>query len=359
MTVYFFVALFTIVLFGYAEYLDNHEINTVNGHIYHSKNSKVLFIAGALVLIFVAGLRYYVGTDYSGYYVGYPQYVSTLWKALLHFNEPGTRLLFAICSLFSSDPAVGLFCAAAVTLGISFVTLYKNSTHLFEAGLLFVFMGGWHGCFNGVRQYLAMAFVFFAYPYMRDRKFWKFLLLIFIAFLFHKSAIIMIIPYFFVNWKISYKNEIVLILACVAFFLLYDRVFGLVNFLLDEDIRWDMDYMKNSVNPLRTLVQVVPAVYYLVTYWNADKDMEETAALNLLIVNAVAMILASGSAYLARIGIYTSPFTAIAMPKLNERLTGKNRRFTMAVILILYGIYWWYEISHSGSLNTFRWIWER
>lgn len=92
---------------------------------------------------------------------------------------------------------------------------------------------------------------------------------------------------------------------------------------------------------------------------NKELDEEQTFCINGLIINAAAMIAASNSAYLARIGIYTSPYVIVALPKL-LRVENKYVEMLMRVgVLVLYSVYWYIGISGSSSLNTFRWVFAR
>ena len=358
MSVYIFVIIAITILFGTAQYLDVYETDCDRCVIRHGRSAGALFFVGALLLTLVAGLRYGVGTDFGAYY-NPARYVSELHRALREVDEPGICALYAPISRFTDDGAYCIFISAFITLALMLGTIFRHSSRLFDAAMLFVFMGCWHGSFNGVRQYLAAAILFCGYPFLKKREFGKYLVIVVIAFLFHKSAAIMLIPYFFVHSRVSVRNLILIIAGCVVVFMLYDRLYGVVDFLMKEDINWDWEYMRSAVNPIRVLVNIVPAVFYLILYSRTKKNADENFWINLLIVNAVAMLLSSRSAYLARIGIYTAPFCAIAIPELNRKLEPRYERMVMIGMLILFGIYWWYDISHSGSLNNWRWVWER
>lgn len=86
-----------------------------------------------------------------------------------------------------------------------------------------------------------------------------------------------------------------------------------------------------------------------------DLTSEETFYTNALVIHGAAMIAASNSAYLARIGIYTSPYVIVALPKL-LRVENKYVEMLMRVgVLALYAVYWYIGISGSESLCNFRW----
>lgn len=359
MTTYFFVFIGIFIFFGIAQTQDYCEVNLDSGIVNHTPSSKRAFVIGVLILILVAGLRYRVGTDYLAYYRGFEGYSYDLFQRIKDFDEPGIRLISYIVHWFTNDAAVYIFVCAFVTLFLMLRTVFRYSTQLFMAGMLFVFLGCWHGAFNGIRQFLAAAIIFSAYPFLRNRQFWKWTLFVFIGFLFHKSAIIMIVPYFFAHRKIDWKNTLFIIIGCIIVFYSYDRLYGFVDAIMGEETNWSISYMSRSLNIFRVLVGVIPAIFYLYSFRNIEKSADDTFWLNLLIIQAVAMVISSQSAYIARIILYTTPFSAIAIPELNKKLDDRYRVAVSWIILILFFVYWWYDVGHSGNIDQFHWIWNR
>ena len=107
---------------------------------------------------------------------------------------------------------------------------------LLPATLLYIFLGCWHGAFNGIRQYLAAAIIFSGVNFIKERKFWKYALIVFIAFLFHSSAILMIFPYFIANNKVSLSNILFLITASIVILFSFSEVLQFTGFLLNENL---------------------------------------------------------------------------------------------------------------------------
>ena len=68
------------------------------------------------------------------------------------------------------------------------------------------------------------------------------------------------------------------------------------------------------------------------------------------------MVATSRSAYLARMGIYTGIFTAIALPRILDK---SRQNFILETAIIVFISHIWYEIMTSSYLIPFRWIWER
>lgn len=349
----FLVSLFCLLAKSYDYKTIQFDILNRNKH---SQATMFFYIVAVCVLVFVAGFRYRVGTDFGGYYLSYDRYAKEFFGHLITLDEPGFRFICWFTVLLKGNGTTAIFLSAAVTIVLYLKTIYKNTDCLLSTTLLYIFLGCWHGSFNGIRQYLAAAVIFAGIRYIKDKKFWKYALIVFIAFLFHKSAILMIFAYFVAHNKINIKNIILMVLASLIVLISFTEVVKFTGFILQEDLSDEGTYLTASVNIFRVLVAVVPAIFYLIIYWKQEMTSEQRMWLNLLILNGIIMFATSNSTYFARMGIYTAPFTAIAIPELSNKFSYRNRVFIKIIILILYAAFWWYEISISSALNNFQWV---
>lgn len=357
----YLITLFLVFVFVYIS--QNNIVHTTDNtkNIIISKKTqltKLFFVLTAFVLIFVAGFRYYVGTDFGAYYGEYLRFANSFWESLKNLDEPGYGLVALISLKLNLGGEGAIFIAAALTNIIFLITIYKNTDMLLPATLLYIFLGCWHGAFNGVRQYLAAAIVFAGLRFIKERKFWKYALVIFIAFLFHSSAILMIFPYFIAYNKISFRNIMILIGASLIILFSFTEVLEFAGFLLQEDLSDEGAYLVRSVNTTRILVAITPAVFFLFLYQKRTITVEQRFWFNMLIINGVMMFATSNSAYLARMGIYTAPFSAIGIPELIKGVNPKERKLITTIILVAFAAFWLYEIQKSSSLNNFTFIWN-
>ena len=321
--------------------------------------TKLLLFFTAAVLIFVAGCRYRVGADYGAYYNGLELFGSRLLESIRKFDEPGLPVLASIIKNFTSDGAWLVFICSLITIGLFLLTIYQNDSSYLMGSLLFVLVGIWDGTFNGVRQYFAAAILFAGHRFIYERKLWQYLVTVFLATCFHISAVVMVVLFFLLRNRITLRNVILLAVGTALVSANYDTVFSFVGFLKDSDFTELNTYATTTVNILRILVAAAPAILCLIIYWKKELTREQAFYINALIIHGAAMIAASNSAYLARIGIYTSPFLPIAIPKL-VRLKNKRVEFLFRVgIILLYAVYWYVGISGSESMRYFRWIWQR
>jgi len=314
-------------------------------------SSRVLICLAALLLIGVAGLRWQVGTDFGQYIANYEIYKSSFMADLKSFDEPGAKGLAALVSRIWDDPAVFIFAASAITIGLMLWTITRYSIALAVSYLLFVFVGSWHGSFNGLRQFLACAIVFAGHRLVIDRRPLRFGLVVALAASFHISALVALPMYFVPNRQL--RRRMIIVLAMVAGAALYasDAVLNVVEFV--KEGLTITDYVTNRVNPLRIAVAVAPVLLYWTPGVRTDDDGDWFYR-NMAIVHAVVMLAASWSTNLGRFGIYTSVFLPLVIPRLVDF---PDRRLTLLVrfgVVLLFAAFWYVEVSGSAALNDFE-----
>lgn len=362
MTIYFVVLILCIVLAYAAEKNDCEHDNRLSANrVDHSHTTRNLFILLSIMLIVVTGFRYDVGGDYWSYYRAGERYSDELLNSLKSLSEPGIKLIYSIVRIFTTEKIVPIFVVAAITLSLMLRTIYRYTDKLMMAVLLFLFLGCWHESFNAVRQCMAAAIVFSGYGFLKDKKLFKYIIVIFIAFLFHRSAVLMILPYFIVHIKVSPKNILLIIIGVVVALYGFDRIIAITGFVLQEDTVLSSEYALRQVNPFRVAVAIVPAIYFIFITSGQERDETQEYFLNLLIVHAAVVTVTSPSAMLGRYGIYTAPFCVLAIPELNK-LESAKFKFKSGylfsggfLICVFFFAYWVYSISKDPTINNYIW----
>ena len=110
--------------------------------------TKAISILIVAILALVAGFRYKVGADFDFYYSNYEYYKIA---DLNLFDEPGLKILARAAKYIYDDPATLIFISAFITVSLMVITVLHNSKMYWLSVLLYVFLGEWSGCFNGIR----------------------------------------------------------------------------------------------------------------------------------------------------------------------------------------------------------------
>ena len=371
MLVYYLVIVSVLFLAAYAQKKDSSIPCTGNGLIHppplgyfpHSPEAFKLFFVMAAIPILVAGLRFQVGTDYGGYYLRWEDvYANRFWSSLISLDEPGFRFIAYITQrLGAKTGAMAMFLASLITIGLGYWTVYRNVQHLFLPSVLFLFLGNWIASFNAVRQCLAASIVFAGYPFLRDKKLWKYAAMVALAYLFHRSSILMIVPFFFLHRRVDWKSITLVMLGTIVLLNSYERLFRLTGIVLEEEIDLEnlSTYSYSMVNRLRILTNVAPAAFFLYVHFSTGKKyMFSDFFLNILILNASISVAAMNSPLFSRYSLYIFPFMPLALSDMTEKTPMKIRKPIVVIMIFLYAFFVIYECNKSFALNHFQWIWN-
>ncbi len=356
MLTYFIVLLFTVFFCLLAN--QSRTGITNNGNVFHRKtfSTKVFLILTVVILSLTAGLRYHVGTDYSNYIMLYEtQYSSMSWNDFLNFDEPIVPFLGKISYMYFDSYYPMFLITSIITVSLALYGTYKETDDFLFVTLIYVFAGCWHGSFNGIRQYLAVSIVYLGRKYILERKFLKFILVCAIAFLAHKSALCFVLVYFVYSKKFTFVKMSIIIAATVLLSMNYETIFEFVGWISEKEFV-HTDYSERSVNIFRILVGCVPAllgIYYAVT---KKLDKEQIFNVYMLIANATVRIATSNSAYLARLGAYTGILVPLGLSSILQACDKKYYKILKFVTVVMYMLYWLYEINISSTLREFEWV---
>lgn len=176
-----------------------------------SKKLKLIsFSISSLILIFLFAMQdISVGADTTAYYNAF-YYISSLsFKDIFWTGwEPGYLILNWFLGYFFDDGRILIVVLAFFILLPIFTHIYKESLWPELSLVIFVGTGMWMASMGIFRQWCAMAVLVFSYKYIKEKSFWKFILVILIAMSFHRTAIIFLLAYFISKVTLNYKNMI-------------------------------------------------------------------------------------------------------------------------------------------------------
>ena len=332
--------------------------------ITHTLVSKFCVIIIGCILIFVSGFRFWVGTDFGEYYYRADAYYERLPDALYQLNEPGYPVIVWCARLFTEQNYGPLLLAALITLGVSLYVIMVSSRYVFLPIMLFIFMGGWTASFNGIRQTIAASLIFLGFSGFCNFRILRYIPFVFLGYLFHKSSLVMVIPFIFSRIRISILNIIIILVFCFIALRMFEYMSMLSQAVLGDKVEFvkEHKYFFNEVNRLRIVVGCMPAIHF-VTYhflFNKEAELSQENHFNLFIVilHSALSIMTMNSPYMARVTMYTMPYVALAVPGLINSYFPQKRQFYSLCYLIFYCIFYSYEIYNAPSLKNFRFIWD-
>lgn len=175
------------------------------------KSSKFKLAISFLLLLIIGGFRdVSVGTDTQNYAMLFDSYGSDV-SMMYHATEPLFLLIQYLVAKMGGGYEIMLLIIMAVILGtIHFYAHLVSKSSLYVI-LSFFLLYFYFYSFNTMRQYMGMGFCLIAFYYLSKKKVKRYFLFIFIAFLFHATALVGLFAYILNKIKLNKKKQILLL----------------------------------------------------------------------------------------------------------------------------------------------------
>ena len=248
----------------------------------HKKYNSVWLVVALLIVLI--GLRFWIGADYGNYFKAYNDFgkrldVSDIFNIVVdgrqEIHMEWLYLLFAnfIYELDLSFYAFTFF-LAIISISIKYKVFNDNVVYPALTMLLFMFPTLFISDGGHMRQGMAMTILLFSFKYIKERKLFLFLFMMYLAIGFHTSAAIFIIAYW-IAWVPMNSTRIlivVLVSAALSPLKIYQYV-SLLDSLTSTEVYsgyqsyGSLDIEENSVRFVKlTDLMCIMYTYFLVTY---------------------------------------------------------------------------------------------
>lgn len=320
--------------------------NTVirKGKIIINKSSVLVVLAFFPLWIFLAFRDRTVGVDTGGtYYYIYRNIVYGEYARSMRVQvEQGYLLLNSLILHFSHSYFAVTFVMGTLTWLLFYHYIVKKSLDPSLSILIFFLNFFYFHQFNVIRQLLASAIVLQGFKFIYERKFFKYLLIIFIAAFIHKMALLLLPIYFIYNIKIDIKKIVILTIGSK---LCFSFVWQLMVILLagtrySNVIQWAGAYEGGyAVAELMTTLFLLGVGYY---FYACAGENNSIINFNLWL-QLVALIISVNSnaiptAY--RFLWFANINTFIYIPEVLNIIQNKmNKKIVKTMIIIIYILY--------------------
>lgn len=345
---------------------------------YREKESKLLLNFGIgsfiaiLIYTFVMGVRYGVGMDYFGYLNVYKQAILYGGSAVERF-EPAFKYLIIFLAKFNIH--FSIFFAFVAFLQMFFVfKAFKKNKEILPYIVLGLFGGGILSWQNGLRQIIAVTIFIYAIQYITNKDWKRYYLCVLLAFLFHKSAILLVIiyPIFVVRWheiKFSLLMQNIAVLTSVAIGEFIDKIMqvvlsqlGSLLILMRYEGYEDSDIMVDSTRGLgyfSKLIMVLVVVNFSNKIKEYYKDTPYSIFYTLFFLGYIFSNLVIGSVVLQRPNYYFSGLyfivIAFTLAYLQQNKRNSINRLLYAGLIIML-IFFSFSLVTRGEISTSRYF---
>lgn len=350
---------------------------------------KVFIILAFLIPCILAGLRKEtIGTDLQVYVKpmfqlaidskNFQEFLNGTW---INNSTGGTwfttdveigfsLLLYLITKIFKSfQVLLFLFQLVIITLIYKGLKFFKNKS--LQLNALTYYCLFYCVTYNMIRQFLAMAIIFYGLKFLIERKYRYYILLNILALFFHKSAIIGLsilllysisdnnrIKLFFLKIKIKNKIKIVILISILVL-ILFQLEF-ITNILQSVGLEKYKSYLKGEYSflPKQFLLRI-PFVCLIFTEYKKNKENRiYLFALLLNIIDLFLSQLGSITPHSGRIAQYFYIFNIILYPLICT--TGKYKNIKSIFLKSFLIFYFIYTIMYLGWQEVYPYLfyWE-
>jgi len=319
MAIYILIIVF-IVLFGLI--IQQREPFYIN-----LNNRKIYIIVIAVLFTFFVGLRdFSVGHDIRGYINFFNLLGSYDFKTLITDTPRGREKGFVVFSwvLYKIMPDGHFY--LFIIAGICFLSigywLYKNSRYPIQSYLVFtcVFLTFF---LTGLRQAIAISILLLALEQIKQKRIFNFILLVCLAILFHRTALIFFIAYLFFPSRISLTKVSIIGVAIPVLYRFRSAIFLWIAPIVKKEQYGILSQGEPFTFSL--LLYTITLVCLVFNKKLIKKNPYATYYINSLLVACLFMPFAGVNANMMRLVIYFSIYLVLVIPELLSILEGENK----------------------------------
>lgn len=247
-----------------------------------------------------------------------------------------------------------------ITLGgLTVVSLYwfikQTATNWCLALYFFICLGFFQFVMSGIRQSMAIEIMLLAYPFIKKRRMVSYMLMVWVAFMFHKSAIVCAPLYFIANMTVNRRNTTMMIVVMTILFFFSDTIL-----LTTADVM-NYDYgIERADNGLVFLLIVLLITYF--AYKNKEivlSSHPETKNLfNANYVSVLLWIIRMVSRTVERVSLYFMPYTYVLLEQSISSQPKSRRGTYMLYVLVAATALFLYRMIYQIDLNNYMFFWQ-
>lgn len=319
-------------------------------------NIRWIVIVSAIGLGLFAGNRSInVGPDTIRYFASYTYSKGNTWGASRF--EPGYVFFEKIFSYFDAPTSIFLTFFSLMSMLLLSIFLFKYSpipmaslTYYYSRYFLVRDM-------NQIRQSMAAILLLYSIKYLTEKKIGRFIFIVLLAALFHKAALVMIIPYIFINLlhfnqKDLLKKYLISLVICLALSLIVSPFLNRIFILFGIDTSYlTNDAFTTSLglaNPVLILEVVLSIILAILIFKKKAflKDFEISIVLVYMIGSLILVLFHNYSVVSGRLSTLLTTSECILMIYLVKLCIPKKGQL---ISLILVSTIIFFLINYSGG----------
>ena len=334
----------------------------INRDIIRKSNRLTLFIF--LVYLAILCLRHpLVGSDLGygvsfGYLGRFSRIASNPWNNLtsglegLHY-EIGFVYLDKLIGCITTNTNAYIAIISVISFLPCYYFIKKNAEYPVESWLIFLSLPSALMMYSGLRQAIAMGICLLAYRFVKEKRLIKFIICVFFASLFHRTALFFLVSYpmYYMNFSKNKKITSVVLLPLI-FILKIPLLKAITSFFGAS-----LEVGETNAFMLLTLLS---AIYVFVIIMSDETS--DVGAINLFYVACIIQAFGGANLLITRVGYYFLPFVSLVLPPLlNKKVASVRTRVLIKTVVLLcfvaLGLYLLATTDWANTVN-YKFYWK-
>ncbi|RNF39623.1 EpsG family protein [Planococcus salinus] len=349
-----------IIFFGFLyEIINSKERNSSNKK---SNLIVLIFIIPSFILLFIlSSFRGEFTTDYDAYVNLFNYYNQFSWLDIFYldiYQEIGYVFLNKTIGVFTTNELY-LFIFTSLIILLCFYTQFKKySPYIWISVLLFVTIGSFYASFNITRQILAAAIIFAGSQYLFERKMGKYILTVFLAALFHRTALIMIIFFFILNNRFKLKNIIVIFFIAIISMLYIGNIIDYIQTYFYTEYKVD-SYGMSGLKYTNIVLPISILIFVMFHFKKINlENLKYKISVNAIIFYAFFSILGLKVMMIERLSHFFAPYALLIIPIIISQIKSKELRGMYIMALIIFCILYNYLVLRDTGYDPYYLIFK-
>lgn len=301
------------------------------------QNKVVKFLLIIILPTILATFRYNVGYDYGSYIAGYNNSLQVTYGSIIADYKAGDPIAFELITKFATSfnsDRIYLMILSILSLipAVTFILREWNDRDI-QPMILFIYMfGPFIFSFSACKQGIALSILMFSLTYVYERQLVKFVLCVAVAILFHSTALVFFLVYFFLNRKgnLSALKRILIFAGCILVIMNLEFILGSVMDGRYETYAVSIVEGKNRTFWLYSLITII---FLLFRKKLIEIDKRNELLIMMMMVGAICQYLGFSNAFTKRIGEYFLMAQVFLIPQCIYLFTKNSRKLANCLII--------------------------
>ena len=317
------------MLFGLSLNLNNQGRYNFNEININPIKRKIYLFVTAIQLGLICGFRSeLMAYDTEEYKIIFDMCPST-WDTLFDktsYVEVGFRVFCALIKIFGGEFQTMLIISSLFVMGSCCTFIYRHSKDVLLSVFIIISFPFFYSSFDIVRHFLATAFLLLGYKYVEERKFFKFLIFMFLGGLFQTGIWIFFPLYFAKTFKWNWKIMFFAIISTALIFVLLKPIVIFITNLLGKSSGLESGWVGEFGGGIKTALMYGIILLLAITcfYQLKDPDQKDMTAVNYILLLFVSSVIFIQARMMTRVIMTLAAFLAIAMPQLLDKSRTKS-----------------------------------